>query len=163
MADEINFALSKNFEYYSGMQFEILSMPRKRTQREVLCSGGRYDNLITTLGGTGKKIPSVGCALYIKNILALIHAPEDKLQNIALSIKNVNHKNIKTSQQLCLELESLGFICRIFFQEINESEYETFGIVIDVDHEKYKDGYTVLHSQKIGKPLLKNIFKRGSV
>lgn len=160
---EINFALSKNFEYYSGMQFEILSMPRKRTQREVLCSGGRYDNLITTLGGTGKKIPSVGCALYIKNILALIHAPEDKLQNIALSIKNVNHKNIKTSQQLCLELESLGFICRIFFQEINESEYETFGIVIDVDHEKYKDGYTVLHSQKIGKPLLKNIFKRGSV
>jgi histidyl-tRNA synthetase len=155
---EINFALSKNFDYYSGMQFEIHSVARKRTRREVICSGGRYDNLITTLSGEGKKIPSVGCAFYVKNMLNFIHTPEDHLQHVVIIVKSVNSRNINTGQCLCSKLESLGFICRISLREIKEQEYETHGLVIDVDHEKYKDGYTVLHSQQIGKPLLKNIF-----
>ena len=159
---EINFSLSKNFDYYTGIQFEVLSVPQKRSDRDVLCAGGRYDNLISTLGGLNKEIPSVGFALNVKNVIDLMHTPQDSLQNIGIIIKNVNYQNIKTGQNLCNKLNRLGFISHLSFMEIRKDKYGDYGLIIEVDHEKFKDGYNVIESQKIGKPLLKNIFGESS-
>jgi len=160
---EINFSLSGNFDYYTGIQFEVLSSSRKTSDREVLCTGGRYDNLIGSLAPRGAKaVPSVGFALNLKNAISLMQEPVDTMQNIGIMLRNITYDNIKTGQNLCLRLNRLGFISRLSFSEIAEEEYGDYGLIIEVDRERFRDGYSIIHSRKIGKPLLKNIFGESS-
>ncbi len=160
---EINFSLSRNFDYYTGIQFEVLSPARNSSGSDVLCAGGRYDNLISSLApGIKKAIPSVGFALNLKNAIDVMHAQRDNMQNIGIVLKNISYKNIKTGQNLCVKLNRLGFISRIFFAEIAEETFGDYGLIMEVDHEKFRDGYNIIHSRKIGKPLLKNIFGESS-
>ena len=53
---------------------------------------------------------------------------------------------------------SLGFSVQISFAPPEEAAYEGFGLVIQVDREKFVDGYKILYSQKIDKPLLASLF-----
>ncbi len=160
---EINFSLSGNFDYYTGIQFEVLSPSRKASDREVLCTGGRYDNLIGSLAPRGaRSVPSVGFALNLKNAIARMQEPGDTMQNIGIMLRNITYENIKTGQNLCIRLNRLGFISRLSFSEIAEDEYGDYGLIIEVDRERFRDGYSIIHSRKIGKPLLKNIFGESS-
>ena len=56
----------RNVEYYTGFVFEIY----KKNKNLNLASGGRYDNLLQTLGAK-KKIPAIGGAIYYDNLLKL--------------------------------------------------------------------------------------------
>ena len=56
----------RNVEYYTGLVFEIL----KKSKNLNLASGGRYDNLMQTLGSI-KKIPAIGGAINYDNLLKL--------------------------------------------------------------------------------------------
>lgn len=160
---EINFSLSKDFEYYTGMQFEVHSTSQKRSRREVLCAGGRYDNLISMLGELDVKVPSVGFALYAKNLLPLINIQKNRAQRFGVVVRNMTGKNITTGQRLCNQMEELGFDCSISFLEIPQDKLSNYGLVLEVDHEKYEDGYAFLHCNQFGRALLKQLFKRGCV
>jgi histidyl-tRNA synthetase len=62
---EIDFSLMRGLDYYTGVVMEI-----KVNDKDVgysIGGGGRYDNLIGTLGG--KKLPAVGISLGIDRIL----------------------------------------------------------------------------------------------
>ena len=56
----------RNVEYYTGFVFEIY----KKNKNLNLASGGRYDNLLQTLGAK-KKIPAIGGAINYDNLLKL--------------------------------------------------------------------------------------------
>jgi ATP phosphoribosyltransferase regulatory subunit len=56
----------RNTEYYTGLVFEIF----KKSKNINLASGGRYDNLMQTLGAS-KKIPAIGGAINYDNLLKL--------------------------------------------------------------------------------------------
>ncbi len=160
---EINFSLSRNFDYYTGIQFEVMSSCREASGGDILCAGGRYDNLIGSLAAPGAKaVPSVGFALNLKNAIALMQEPGDTMQNIGIMLRNITYENIKTGQNLCIRLNRLGFVSRLSFSEIAEEEYGDYGLIIEVDRERFRDGYSIIHSRKIGKPLLKNIFGESS-
>lgn len=156
---EINFSLSKDIEYYTGIQFQILSEHYRRAYN-VLCSGGRYDNLIRNLGKLNEDVPAVGFALYTRNIINMMDSPKERLQNIGIVIKNVTYKNIRTAQGLCNRFNRIGFSAQIIMHGIPESEFTDFGLIIEVDQDIYNDGYNIIHSHQIDKPLLKNIFKK---
>jgi histidyl-tRNA synthetase len=158
---EINFSLSKNFEYYTGMQFEVLSVPQKRSGRDVLCAGGRYDSLIAMLSG-GRHIPSVGFALYLKNILPLIHIRQDQSQRIGVVVSSITGQNISTAQQLCNVLGEFGFDCSISFTEIPQDKLSSYGLVLEADHQKYEEGYCFLYCNQLGRSLLRKLIKRGN-
>lgn len=160
---EINFSLSKDFEYYTGMQFEIHAAPQRRTGRDVLCAGGRYDNLISMLGELDFKIPSVGFALYVKNLLPLIKIINDSEQRVGVVVSNMTEKNISTGQQICNQMEELGFDCSISFLEIPQDKLADYGLVLEVDHKKYEDGYAFIHCNRFGRSLFKQLFKRGCI
>ncbi len=153
----IDFSLLGNLEYYSGVSFQILSTPARKSNQDVLCSGGRYDNFIGRMWSLEERTPAVGFALFIRNILGFIPSSRDKLQNICIHIKDITHDNVKTGQTLCDKLRTLGFEARISFRRPPEEEFEQFGLVIMVD-DKIDGGYEILYSQKIGKPLLMNLF-----
>lgn len=153
----IDFSLLGNLEYYSGVNFQFLSTPSRKSNRDVLCSGGRYDNFIGKMWKLGERTPAVGFALFIRNILKFIPSSRDALQNICIHIENITCNNVKTGQILCDKLRKLGFEARISFSLPPTEEFKRFGLVIRVD-DKIDDGYSVLYSQKIGKPLLMNLF-----
>jgi len=58
--------IGRNAEYYSGLVFEIY----KKSKNLNLASGGRYDNLMQTLGAT-TKVPAIGGAINYDNLLKL--------------------------------------------------------------------------------------------
>lgn len=66
-------ALSRNWDYYSGLVFELHS-----GQRHV-GGGGRYDDLARLLGAN-EPIPAVGFAYYVDEVLAVLGNPEEELQ-----------------------------------------------------------------------------------
>ncbi len=156
-----DFSFSGDLEYYTGIQFQILSVRKRRSGSSILCSGGRYDNFIRDICELSEPVPAVGFALYAKNIIGLTEAPAetpDNRQNICIYISNITRYNVITGQRLCDKLSGLGFISRIRFSRVEQGDYEKYGLVIEVDHERFTDGYQVLYSQKIGKPLLMNLF-----
>jgi len=171
---KIDFSRLGDLKYYTGIWFQFRSRPTKKPDRDILCAGGRYDNLIADMIRLlrGKKqdamtvppVPAVGFAFYVRNILNERHisapagALSNNLQNISIYISNISEKNVETGQWLSDELLRLGFAPRITFSKIKREKYESFGLVIEVDHESFDDGYQILFSQKIGKPLLMNLF-----
>ena len=58
--------IGRNAEYYTGLVFKII----KKSKNLNLASGGRYDNLMQTLGAS-KKIPAIGGAINYDNLLKL--------------------------------------------------------------------------------------------
>ena len=170
----IDFSLLGDLEYYTGIQFQILSTPTRKSRKDILCAGGRYDNLTGDMlkllfeekpdDSKPDTVPAVGFALYARNIIRHrtiidnVAASRDRLQNIAICISNITKHNVKTGQLLSDKLSCLGFVARITFSPVEQEKYESFGLVIEVDHERFTDGYQILYSQKIGKPLLMNLF-----
>lgn len=59
----LDFGLGRGLHYYTGLIFEIAD-----AQGNALCGGGRYDNLVTLLGGP--PTPAVGFAAGIEQVLA---------------------------------------------------------------------------------------------
>tara|TARA_Y100000591_G_scaffold239920_1_gene210554 strand:- start:953 stop:2011 length:1059 start_codon:yes stop_codon:yes gene_type:complete len=59
-------ASGRQLEYYTGMVFKIDI--KIRSKNINCCNGGRYDKLLSDLGSK-KKIPAVGAALNINNLL----------------------------------------------------------------------------------------------
>jgi len=58
--------IGRNAEYYTGLVFEVY----KKSKNLNLASGGRYDNLMQTLGAK-TKVPAIGGAINYDNILKL--------------------------------------------------------------------------------------------
>ncbi len=154
----IDFTLLGDFEYYTGIQFQVLAAPVRKSKSDILCAGGRYDNLIGNMWDLTEPVPAVGFGIYGRNTIRRIPDTGDKRQNIALFIKNVNRGNVETGQKLCDKLARLGFAPGITFAAVPVEAYDSYGLVIEVNHEEFEDGFRVDFSQKVGKPLLIKLF-----
>ncbi len=64
---KINNNLVRGLDYYSHTAFEITSV--HLGSQSTVCGGGRYDNLISDLGGT--KTPSIGWAIGMERLIIL--------------------------------------------------------------------------------------------
>lgn len=71
---ELDFGLNRGLHYYTGLMFEI-HYPSDGEEDVQLCGGGRYDNLITVLGGN-TQTPALGFAYGIERI-AYVLADDD--------------------------------------------------------------------------------------
>ena len=61
---KIDFTSIKGFEYYTGLCFKIIASDKK------VCSGGRYDNLVSLVGG--KSTPACGFALIVDELAEMV-------------------------------------------------------------------------------------------
>lgn len=66
----IDGALGRGLHYYTGLIFEIYDRDGNQ-----LCGGGRYDDLVSTLGGR-QPTPAVGFAYGLERVLAAATLPE---------------------------------------------------------------------------------------
>lgn len=65
----LDFGLGRGLHYYTGVIFEIYSDDGLQ-----LCGGGRYDDLVTALGGR-QPVPAVGFAYGLERVVAAARAP----------------------------------------------------------------------------------------
>jgi histidyl-tRNA synthetase len=66
---ELDFGLNRGLHYYTGLMFEI-HYPSDGEEDIQLCGGGRYDNLITVLGGN--PTPALGFAYGVERIASIL-------------------------------------------------------------------------------------------
>ena len=69
---QLDFGLNRGLHYYTGLMFEI-HCPAENGEDIQLCGGGRYDNLVTLLGGSAP-VPALGFAYGIERIASLLNA-----------------------------------------------------------------------------------------
>ncbi len=63
---QVNIVSGASFEYYTGIIFQLF------LGKEKIGGGGRYDALVTSMGGGD--VPASGCAIYLDRLLNLVKA-----------------------------------------------------------------------------------------
>jgi len=162
----LDFSLIGNLDYYTGIQFQIFSEPLRKTNAEILCAGGRYDNLALEMFRLLKKeshsltqdnIPAIGFALYAKNIIKQLFVKKDKQgvkPHIAIFLSRQASESIKIGQLLSDILADMQFNSSLTFSPIELDSYNQYGAIIEVDHERFQGGYQFLHEQSLNKHIL---------
>lgn len=67
---EVDDRLVRGFDYYTGVVFEYVAATDKLGNQNVIGGGGRYDNLVETLGGPS--LPAVGLGIGLDRLLIVL-------------------------------------------------------------------------------------------
>ena len=77
---EVKPHLVRGLDYYTGMVFEVEADIKGFGSQNVLCGGGRYDNLVETLDGPAT--PASGFAMGMERLISALDLEEVKLDTI---------------------------------------------------------------------------------
>ena len=107
---EVNPNIVRGLDYYTHTVFEVTAEIKDFGAQNVLCAGGRYDNLVETLDGPST--PSVGFALGLERLLNVLEAEEidlniDDSTDIYIAYMSENEK--ANALRLCTNLRLNGF------------------------------------------------------
>lgn len=72
----VDASLVRGLDYYTRTLFEVRATASDLGAQNTICGGGRYDNMIESLGGP--KVPAIGFAMGLERILASIPTVEAK-------------------------------------------------------------------------------------
>lgn len=78
----INPYLVRGLDYYNRTVFEWVT--NRLGSKKAICAGGRYDNLVETLGG--QSIPAIGFSVGLERILLLMKTINSSIMNINMFI-----------------------------------------------------------------------------
>lgn len=108
-------ALGRGLHYYTGLIFEIYDA----TGHLQLCGGGRYDDLVTALGGR-HPTPAVGFAYGLERVLAAC-APAESAQSPRprVLVAAVGEDDYAYALEIAAHLRSYGFIVSVDVRERN--------------------------------------------
>ncbi len=105
---QIDIVSGAGFEYYTGVIFQLY------TGDEKIGGGGRYDDLIPSMGGGN--VPACGFALYCDRLLKLVNPdllkpPESP--GILVRPRQSSNESIKAAYELAGNLREAGYITEI--------------------------------------------------
>lgn len=103
----VNDNLVRGIDYYTRTVFEFLT--EENGALGVICGGGRYDGLVSELGG--KDIPGVGVGLGIERILSLLEKNNVAIpmpKALDIYIANASQEEHKKCVELAVNLRQLG-------------------------------------------------------
>ena len=104
---DVDFSLVRGLDYYTGIVFEV------NLGANVSCGGGgRYDNLIKTMGGVD--LPATGISLGLDRILESMKNKklfDEKRTNIKVFVANIGD-TIKDAIKIAEKLRSEGVSCQ---------------------------------------------------
>ncbi|MEM9449528.1 MAG: histidine--tRNA ligase [Cyanobacteria bacterium P01_E01_bin.6] len=110
IAYELNPRLVRGLDYYTHTAFEIIS--NNLGAQGTVCGGGRYDGLVTELGGPDT--PAVGWAMGMERLILLLQQRQPTMTS-ALDFYIVSRGDQAESQavQLAQKLRHLGFSAEV--------------------------------------------------
>ena len=98
VAYQINPRLVRGLDYYGKTVFEWVT--DKLGAQSAVCAGGRYDDLMTELGG--KSLAAIGFAIGIERLIALMTENEDSYQSSAADVCIVAVGELATSRAVVI-------------------------------------------------------------
>lgn len=139
---EIDTSLVRGLDYYTHTVFEIVSDLKSLGPASTICGGGRYDNLVETLGGV--KCPGIGFAMGLERIMTIINAEEINIPTKQLDAYIMKLTDTFYANTLCDEIRNSGFTCEIDYEGKNmKSQWKlvekfnpTYTIIVGEDEEK---------------------------
>jgi len=126
----LDFGLGRGLHYYTGMMFEIVD-----TTGLQLCGGGRYDELVSALGGR-QGMPAVGFAYGLERVV--LAAPESPATTVAPGVAVVweGAETYAYAVQVAQQLRQHGIatVCdtreRSLPQQLRDSERRGLQVVV---------------------------------
>ncbi|WP_027063207.1 histidine--tRNA ligase [Mesoplasma seiffertii] len=105
----VNPKLVRGLDYYTGFIFELKCLSEKLGGQQTIIAGGRYNNLVSELGGP--TVPSAGFGMGLERLLIMLAA-----ENISLTTDNeldvytiaVSEKGMGFNQELLFKLRDAG-------------------------------------------------------
>ena len=138
-----NFRLVRGLDYYCGTVFEFKSSDLG--SQDTLLGGGRYDGLISLLGGPD--IPGIGWAAGIERISMLMDSIEDKSKRIHLAITNQNFNLHLQTLIKFLQENQISFYWNYKYnlkKSLSKANDDNSNFVIIVGEDEYQNNsYTI--------------------
>ncbi len=103
---ELDFGLGRGLNYYTGLIFEIYD-----AEDVQLCGGGRYDDLVTTLGGR-QATPAIGFAYGLERVVASVKNKERPAARDVLVIAQ-NDRSYSAALAAAQALRKQGWIVQL--------------------------------------------------
>lgn len=107
--------LVRGLDYYTRTLFEIKADTADLGAQSTVCGGGRYDEMIESLGG--QKTPAIGFAMGLERILVAVGALSSKLPDAvtakAVYIAVVDPAGKKPALELASGLRARGVRCEL--------------------------------------------------
>jgi len=104
---QVDMMAGKGFEYYTGLIFRLYA------REENIGGGGRYDRLISVLGG--EDTPAAGFALYMDRLM--MRLPKEEAPQLSVSV--VCPPNLfKTGAELIMALRGTGIFARLALGDV---------------------------------------------
>ena len=75
---EMDSTIVRGLDYYTRTSFEFVG--EGLGAKDAICGGGRYDNLVATLGGPAT--PAIGCAAGMERLMLLAKDPHKELEGV---------------------------------------------------------------------------------
>lgn len=139
---EEDHTLVRGLDYYTDIVFEIVYSKKDIGTANTICGGGRYDDLIESLGG--KSIPAIGFAIGVERLMILLSEEEIK---IPMSKPDVYVMNLEVDDYACEITDMLrnnGFVVDTNYQsksmkaqfKIADDLEPSYIIIIGLDEKK---------------------------
>ncbi len=110
-AVELDFGLSRGLHYYTGMMFEIYC-PAAMGEEIQVCGGGRYDHLVSILGGGST--PAAGFAWGIERLASALPSDASAASNAPdVVIMPLGEAEYATGYAIALALRQRGLVVEV--------------------------------------------------
>lgn len=112
VAFKVNPYIVRGLDYYTKTVFEFVTTDLG--SQGTVCGGGRYDNLVSQLGGGN--VPCVGFGMGIERILMLMEAKGVQIENdevVDIYFASMGENSYNKAFALANELRTLGVKCEI--------------------------------------------------
>jgi histidyl-tRNA synthetase len=103
-------SLVRGLDYYSRTLFEIQSDAGELGAQNALAGGGRYDSLVTSLGGPD--VPAIGFAMGIERILLAMGEGADVREPL-IFVAPLGAEGVREGLRLGAELRKAGFATEV--------------------------------------------------
>lgn len=148
---EVNTNLVRGLDYYTHTVFEVEASVEGFGSQNVLCGGGRYDNLVETLDGP--KTSGVGFAMGMERLMTALDYETIELpiiNGIDCYIIPMSEKEKDFAIDICNDLRLNGFIVDIDYNNRNlknnfknADRLETKFVIIIGEEEKNSNILTI--------------------
>ena len=155
---KINSQLVRGIDYYNDFVFEIKS--RNLGAQDTILAGGRYDNLVSKLGGPSTNC--VGFAAGIERLILLsdIKIKENAYKKIDFFIAYQNNNYINYVFKISNKLRDMGFNVYVdydfksFIKQIKSADKLNSKMLIAIGEEEFKNNNLKIKDMKTGKENL---------
>ncbi len=149
----LDLGLNRGLHYYTGLMFEI-HFPNDSGEDIQLCGGGRYDNLVSVLGGN-EPTPAAGFAFGIERIASVLSSVEDlSLNRPDVYVIPVEDSDLAYSLQLADSLRAKSLVVEVGLDDRNlrrslkHADRKGAVAVVIVGERERKQGIVVLRDMR---------------